>query len=72
MDEWRKFLGVEPDLPSQILPDDWPRTRMRDLFVELYDGLAPVAKARCEQIVAKHSPELAAMVTHHALLESAR
>jgi phenylacetic acid degradation operon negative regulatory protein len=72
MDAWRKFLGVEPDLPSQILPDDWPRTRMRDLFVELYDGLAPVAKARCEQIVAKHSPELAAMVTHHALLESAR
>jgi phenylacetic acid degradation operon negative regulatory protein len=67
MDGWRKFLGVEPDLPAQLLPDDWPRTRMRALFLELYDSLAPVAQARCQQIVAKHSPELAGLVTHHSV-----
>jgi phenylacetic acid degradation operon negative regulatory protein len=69
MDEWRTFLGVEPDLPAQLLPADWPRAKTRTLFLELYDSLAPVAKARCQQIVAKHSPGLAALVTHHAIVE---
>ena len=65
MDSWRTFPGVEPDLPVELLPEDWPRSRMRSLFVELYDGLAPVAKARFQQIVAQHSPELAALATDH-------
>jgi phenylacetic acid degradation operon negative regulatory protein len=69
MDSWRKFLGVEPDLPVDLLPDDWPRARLRELFLELYDSLAPVAKARCQQVVAKHSTELATLVTHHAAVE---
>ena len=71
MDSWRRFLGVEPDLPVDLLPDDWARARMRELFVELYDSLAPVARARCQQIVAQHSPELANLVTHHAAVEPA-
>lgn len=69
MDSWRRFLGIEPDLPVDLLPDDWARARMRELFLELYDSLAPVARARCQQIVAKHSPELAALVTHHTAVE---
>ena len=69
MDSWRNFLGVEPDLPVELLPEDWPRSRMRELFVELYDSLAPVAKGRCQQIVAHHSPELANLVTHHTAAE---
>lgn len=67
MDDWRNFLGVEPDLPAQLLPSDWPRAEMRALFLELYDSLAPVAKARCQQIVGNYSPELATIVTHHAI-----
>ena len=67
MDSWRNFVFVEPDLPAELLPEDWPRARMRDFFLELYDSLAPVAQARCQQIVAKHSPELAALVTHPPL-----
>jgi phenylacetic acid degradation operon negative regulatory protein len=69
MDSWRNFLGVEPDLPAELLPDDWPRSKMRELFVELYLSLAMVAKVRCEQIVSKHSPEAAALLTHHAVVE---
>ena len=69
MDSWRSFLEVEPYLPADLLPDDWPRARMRELFLELYDNLAPVARARCQQIVAKHSPELATLVTHHTVVE---
>jgi phenylacetic acid degradation operon negative regulatory protein len=71
MDSWRKFVLLEPDLPAELLPADWPRARMRDFFLELYDSLAPVAKARCQQIVANHSPELAALVTHPPLEPSA-
>jgi phenylacetic acid degradation operon negative regulatory protein len=65
MDSWRSFISVEPDLPAELHPEDWPRSRARELFVELYDSLAPVARARCRQIVAKHSPELASLVTSH-------
>lgn len=67
LDSWRKFPGVEPELPAELLPEDWPRARMRGLFLELYDCLAPVAKARCQQIIATHSPELASLVTHPPL-----
>ena len=66
MDGWRNFLSLDPDLPAALLPSDWPRPQMRELFVELYDSLAPVARGRCQQIIAKHSPQLAELVTVHA------
>ena len=65
MDSWRSFISVEPDLPAELHPADWPRSRVRALFVELYDSLAPVARARAQQIIAKQSRELAALVTSH-------
>ena len=69
MDRWRNFLGAEPDLPAELLPANWPRSQMRQLFFELYDSLGPVARARCHQIFAEHSPELATLVTHHGAAE---
>jgi phenylacetic acid degradation operon negative regulatory protein len=67
MDGWRKLVLLEPDLPAELLPADWPRASIRDFFLELYESLAPVAKARCQQIIAAHSPELATLVTHPPL-----
>jgi phenylacetic acid degradation operon negative regulatory protein len=72
MDSWRNFIGLEPDLPTELLPQDWPRSRMRALCFELHDSLAPVAQARCEQIFAKYSPELAALVTHQTAADLVR
>ena len=72
MDSWRNFIGLEPDLPTELLPEDWPRSQMRALFFELHDNLAPVAQARCQQIFAKHSPELAALVTRQAAADLVR
>jgi phenylacetic acid degradation operon negative regulatory protein len=72
MDDWRTFIGLEPDLPAELLPPDWPRSRMRALFFELHDSLAPVAQARCQQIFAKHSPELASLVTRQTAADLAR
>ena len=65
MDSWRGFLSREPNLPSELLPATWPQSRMRALFLEFYDLLAPVAKARCQQIVAQHSPQLAELIAYH-------
>ena len=72
MDSWRDFLGIEPDLPAELLPEDWPRSRMRALCFEVHDSLAPVAQARCQQILAKHSPELAALLTRQTAADLVR
>jgi phenylacetic acid degradation operon negative regulatory protein len=69
MSSWRSYLGIEPDLPAELLPEDWPRANMRKLAFELYNSLAPVARARCQQIISRHAPELADLVTHHAITE---
>jgi phenylacetic acid degradation operon negative regulatory protein len=31
---WRRFPFLDPDLPAQLLPARWPRTRAHDLFAE--------------------------------------
>ena len=30
--EWRKFPFLDPDLPAEMLPRGWPRTRAHDVF----------------------------------------
>jgi phenylacetic acid degradation operon negative regulatory protein len=69
MDAWRNFLALEPDLPVELLPNDWPRSRMRALCFQLHDSLALVAQERCREIFATYSPELAALVTQHTAVE---
>jgi phenylacetic acid degradation operon negative regulatory protein len=34
---WRKFPFLDPDLPRELLPADWPRRRAHDLFVTRHD-----------------------------------
>ncbi|WP_260616176.1 PaaX family transcriptional regulator C-terminal domain-containing protein [Microbispora sp. KK1-11] len=65
MDTWRTFPNHDPDLPAELLPADWPRAAARDLFVEIYDTLGPLAEFRVKQIVAEFEPELAELVAHH-------
>lgn len=62
MDSWRNFIVVDPELPAELLPEGWPRSRMRKLCFELHDTLAPIAQGRCQQIIAQYAPELAALV----------
>lgn len=42
--EWRKFLFVDPDLPAQALPPQWPGETARRLFLEVADTLEPAAR----------------------------
>jgi phenylacetic acid degradation operon negative regulatory protein len=66
MDEWRAFPGLDPDLPSELLPDAWPRAAARELFIAAYDLLGPLAAHRVRQIIARYSRELAAKAAYHS------
>lgn len=65
MDAWRTFPSLDPDLPQQVLPTDWPRTSSRAIFGELYDALGPLAEIRVQQVVGEFAPDLVPLVGHH-------
>ncbi len=65
MDAWRNMPNLDPELPLELLPPSWPRRHARELFVEIYDSLGPLAELRIKQIFARCSPELARLASHH-------
>lgn len=64
MDTWRTFPGIDPDLPPELLPPDWPRSDARSIFAGVYDGLGPLAVVRVRQVLAEFAPDLAPLVHH--------
>ncbi len=60
---WFVIAALDPDLPAQLLPPDWPRAVARRLFVELVDRLAPLAFEYVQSVVGEFAPELAPLVT---------
>lgn len=67
IDRWRVFRAADPDLPAELLPADWPRSVARQVFVDVVDGLGPLAALRVRQLLTPESPELAALVEHRSL-----
>jgi phenylacetic acid degradation operon negative regulatory protein len=65
MDAWRGVPNLDPDLPNVLLPTPWPRGRTRELFIELYDGLAELAERRVVEVVGRFDPDLAGLVRCH-------
>ncbi|SER24277.1 PaaX family transcriptional regulator [Lentzea albida] len=65
MDAWRRFPGLDPELPMSLLPQPWPRARARALFRELYDELALLAEQRVKQVVGRYDEDVAALVRGH-------
>lgn len=59
MDDWRRFPQRDPNLPAELLPEGWPRSTARRVFVEIYDALAPLATIRVRQIIERFAPALA-------------
>ncbi|WP_403022107.1 PaaX family transcriptional regulator C-terminal domain-containing protein [Salinibacterium sp. GXW1014] len=51
---WSEIARTDPDLPAELLPEDWPRTRTRELFFELWEGLGQIALHRLREIVGRH------------------
>jgi phenylacetic acid degradation operon negative regulatory protein len=60
MGAWRSFPALDPDLPDELRPGDWPRHAARQLFTEVYNGLGPLAVIRVRQILATCASGLAA------------
>lgn len=63
--DWRGFPERDPDLPAELLPEDWPRAEAQKLFLEIYDSLGPLAELRFRQVLAASDPELAELASHH-------
>jgi phenylacetic acid degradation operon negative regulatory protein len=66
MNEWRAFPAMDPDLPGELLPEEWPRTDARELFIDCYDRLGPLAVRQVRQIICRYSPELAGRACYHS------
>lgn len=65
-ERWRRVVELDPDLPAELLAEDWPRERARAMFVEIYDALGELAELRVRQIVIGFSPPLAEGISHHS------
>ncbi|HSA53957.1 MAG TPA: PaaX family transcriptional regulator C-terminal domain-containing protein [Yinghuangia sp.] len=63
-DAWREMVSIDPELPANLLPDEWPAHRARAIFAQIYDALGPLAEVRVRQLIAAHDPELAAEASH--------
>jgi phenylacetic acid degradation operon negative regulatory protein len=50
---WFVIATLDPDLPAQLLPVDWPRAAARRVFVELVDRFTPRA---CEYVRSVTTP----------------
>lgn len=60
---WFAIATLDPDLPLEMLPADWPRTAARHLFVSMVDRLTPYADAYVRSVIGGVAPELADLVT---------
>ena len=47
---WRRFPFIDPDLPDDLLPRDWPRRRAYELFREHHDRWAAAAQAHFDEL----------------------
>ena len=47
---WRRFPFIDPDLPDDLLPRDWPRKRAYELFRDRHERWAPAAQEHFDQL----------------------
>jgi phenylacetic acid degradation operon negative regulatory protein len=60
---WFVIATLDPDLPAELLPSDWPRVAARQLFVDLVDRHTPQANNYVRSVIAEFAPELEMLVT---------
>ena len=51
---WRRFPFLDPDLPAELLPGDWPRRRAHELFVGRHERWQGPARSYFEELEAPH------------------
>jgi phenylacetic acid degradation operon negative regulatory protein len=70
IDVWRTFPALDPELPAELLPEQWPAPRARELFTDVYDTLGPQATRRFRELVAADDPRAALLARHHTSVEA--
>jgi len=50
---WRRFPFIDPDLPDDLLPRDWPRRKAYELFRDRHERWAPQAQQHFDELVAQ-------------------
>lgn len=51
VDDWRRVIRDDPEVPSEFLPDNFPRSQAREVFLDTYEALATDARLRFEQLL---------------------
>ena len=67
MNTCRHFPVLDPLLPIDLLPADWPRSRARDVCVAVYDGLAQPAQQHVRSVAARSADGPHHHVSAHTL-----
>jgi phenylacetic acid degradation operon negative regulatory protein len=47
---WRRFPAIDPDLPDDLLPCDWPRRKAYELFRDRHEKWAAAAQAHFDEL----------------------
>jgi phenylacetic acid degradation operon negative regulatory protein len=72
MDSYRRLPILDPQLPSQLLPPDWPREPARRLFAEVYDGLAVPAQDYVRAVASRFTTEPLTGIRAHTVADLLR
>jgi phenylacetic acid degradation operon negative regulatory protein len=68
MDTYRYFFPtLDPLLPAELLPPDWPRARAREVCIAVYDGLAQQAQDYVRGVVARFTDHIDGNVAAHTV-----
>jgi phenylacetic acid degradation operon negative regulatory protein len=71
-DGWRELVSIDPELPANLLPAQWPGRKARSVYAGIYDSLGPLAEARVRQLLAEHDPALAGQASHRTTTRTPR
>jgi phenylacetic acid degradation operon negative regulatory protein len=69
MESYRRFPALDPLLPLELMPSDWPRTRAGEVFVTAYDGLVEPAQEHVRAVVARVSDGPQPDIRAHTIAE---
>ncbi|MFI5844792.1 PaaX family transcriptional regulator C-terminal domain-containing protein [Catenuloplanes sp. NPDC051500] len=69
METYRRFLMLDPRLPTRMMPAGWPRDRARDVFAAIYDGLAAPALAHVLAVSTRAGGGVVGGVSVHTVAE---
>lgn len=62
-DAWRVLVDLDPDLPDDLLPRDWPRPAARALLLEVHEALGEPAATRLVDVMAPAWPDARRWIT---------